>query len=124
MSNPFAYAELDTHKRGGRRDFYRRLFDWRLGDKSLPGGGYTELDPGETFPAGMTLAANSNASSHWLPYIRVADVAASTEKAKQLGAETIRELINVPGLGRFSILVDPAGAVFGLWQRIAIDTFG
>jgi predicted enzyme related to lactoylglutathione lyase len=118
MPDPFAYAELHTHDRGGRRDFYRRLFDWRLDDKSLPGGAYGEIDPGEAFPAGMKLAANTNASSHWLPYIRVVDIAASTEKAKQLGAEGIRELVTVPGLGRFSILVDPAGAVFGLWQKL------
>jgi len=118
MPNPFAYAELHTQNPDAAKTFYRQLLDWRITDSETPAGVYTEIDPGEGFPAGMKKAAGAAVSSHWLPYMRVADVAASTSKAKQLGARAIQELVEIPE-GRFSILVDPTGAPFGLWQKAA-----
>jgi hypothetical protein len=39
-----------------------------------------------------------------------------TEKAKSLGAQVKRDVTEVPGMGWFSIIVDPTGAPLGLWQ--------
>lgn len=54
--------------------------------------------------------------SMWLAYVEVDDIAASTEKARSLGANIIREVIEVPGAGWLSILMDPTGAALGLWK--------
>ena len=59
---------------------------------------------------------SEDGSSSWVPYIRVDDLESSTEKAKELGAKALYELFEVPEAGRFSLLVDPAGATFGLWK--------
>jgi hypothetical protein len=52
--------------------------------------------------------------SMWTPYIGVDDTDACYAKAQELGAETIVEPMDVPTVGRFAILKDPQGAVFGI----------
>jgi hypothetical protein len=56
------------------------------------------------------------APSAWLAYVNVDNVAAATAKAKSLGATVLREVTEVPNAGSFSIIVDPTGAMLGLWQ--------
>lgn len=53
---------------------------------------------------------------NWLPYILVDDVAASTNKAKSLGAMIAKDVTEVPDMGWFSVVIDPTGTAFGLWQ--------
>ncbi|HVZ72435.1 MAG TPA: VOC family protein [Polyangia bacterium] len=123
MSNPFTYAELHTKDPAAAKTFYRQLFDWKMSDHENPKGTYTEIDLGEGFPAGLVAtgvklegAAKLDAvMSHWLPYIRVADVASATTRAKTLGASAVEEMVEIPE-GKFSVLVDPTGAPFGLFQ--------
>jgi predicted enzyme related to lactoylglutathione lyase len=115
MSNPFTYAELHTQNPTAAKTFYGQLFDWKIKDGETPMGTYTEIDPGEGFPGGLVQAAGKEAGSHWLPYVKVADVAAATTRAKSLGASPLRELVEIPE-GLFSVLVDPTGAPFGLFQ--------
>ena len=54
--------------------------------------------------------------SAWLPYVLVKDIDASTRKAKKLGAKIMKDVTEVMGLGWLSIIVDPTGAVLGLWE--------
>ena len=56
------------------------------------------------------------APSMWLAYVDVDDVAATTAKAKSLGATIIRDTSEVMGMGWFSIITDPTGATFALWK--------
>ena len=57
------------------------------------------------------------APSSWLAYVQVDDLAASTAKAKSLGAQVMKDITEVPNMGHFSILLDPTGAAIALWQR-------
>jgi hypothetical protein len=115
MSNPFTYAELHTQDPTAAKAFYGRLFDWKVEDHENPQGTYTEIDPGEGFPGGLLRAPNATAGSHWLPYVKVADVVAATARARELGATIVRELVEIPE-GRFTLIVDPTGAPLGLFQ--------
>ncbi|HEY2900044.1 MAG TPA: VOC family protein [Polyangia bacterium] len=115
MSNPFSYAELHSKDADQAITFYRRLFDWKVTSLDTPKGRYTELDPAEGFPGGL-LAAKPGAPSGWLLYMRVDDVEAATQKARDLGATILASKELVPDTGWFSLCVDPAGAAFGLWQ--------
>jgi predicted enzyme related to lactoylglutathione lyase len=117
MSNPFAYAELHTDAPAAAKAFYAQLLSWRMEDAPKSEGRYTEIQPGQGFPAGLTQNRYGGAS-HWLPYIQVDDLAAATSKAKSLGAQPLVELQEIPE-GRFSVFVDPTGARFGLWQARA-----
>ncbi len=120
MPNPFAYAELHTQNPSAAKDFYRRLLDWKMTDATTPGGSYTEIEPGDGIAAGLVRSANDNAPSHWLPYIGVTDLVASSAKAKELGARALREMVPVPDLGRYSVFSDPTGALFGLWEKTRV----
>jgi predicted enzyme related to lactoylglutathione lyase len=115
MSNPFTYAELHTQNPTAAKAFYGQLLDWKMSDHENPKGTYTEIDLGEGFPAGLCAATDKVAKSHWLPYIKVTDVASATARAKSLGASPVEELVEIPE-GKFSVLVDPTGAPFGLFQ--------
>lgn len=55
--------------------------------------------------------------SFWLAYVNVDDIKASTAKAKSLGAPIIRDVMPVAEMGFLSILMDPTGAVLGLWEE-------
>ena len=114
MSNPFVYAELHTEAPAAAKAFYAQLLSWRMEDAPKSDGRYTEIQPGEGFRAGLTQNRHGG-GTHWLLYIKVDDLAASTAKAKSLGARPLVELEQIPE-GRFSVLVDPTGARFGLWQ--------
>ena len=59
------------------------------------------------------------APSAWLAYVEVADIAAATGKARSLGAKIMQDVTEVVGMGWMSILIDPTGAVLGLWQTKA-----
>ena len=54
--------------------------------------------------------------SYWMPYFQVADIDASTAKAKQLGATLMVGPQQIPDAGRFALFADPQGAVFALFQ--------
>jgi predicted enzyme related to lactoylglutathione lyase len=58
-----------------------------------------------------------DAPSQWLPYVLVDDVEALTEKAESLGAAICKEVTEIPGFGRFSVITDPTGASLVLWQQ-------
>ena len=118
MANPFVHVELQTNDVAKAKAFYSRLFDWKLEDVPMPGGAtYTMIGVGEGTGGGMLKSqALAGASPHWLAYIGVADVAASTRKAKELGARVVMDKTEVGGFGWMSILTDPTGATFALWQ--------
>jgi predicted enzyme related to lactoylglutathione lyase len=117
MANPFSYHELHTEQPDKAKAFYRQLFDWQVKDLETPMGAYTEIAAGEA-PAGLKKMKDALPSPQWVTYMLVDDVALSTKKAKDLGGKPIRELQEVPGEGTYSLLADPTGAVFGLWQPV------
>ena len=54
--------------------------------------------------------------SHWNLYISVDSVDESTAKAESLGATILAQAFEVMDFGRMSIIQDPCGAIFFLWQ--------
>ena len=117
MANPFVHIELQTTDLKKARDFYARLFDWKLEDSQVPGfGTYTMIGVGEGTGGGMIASQSPGVPSHWLAYVNVDDVASATRKAKELGAKVVLDVTPVADMGKMSILVDPTGAHLGLWQ--------
>ena len=114
MANPFVHVELMTDDTSKSKKFYSSLFDWKLED--VPGMDYTMIGVGEGTGGGMMKNPVPGIPSHWMAYVLVEDVNASTEKAKSLGATIVKEVTEVPGMGWFSVITDPIGAVLGLWQ--------
>jgi predicted enzyme related to lactoylglutathione lyase len=117
MANPFVHVELNTTDPDKAKNFYSKLFAWKMEDMPMgPGFTYTMIQPGEGTGGGLMKQMMPNAPSAWLAYVIVDDVKASTEKAKTLGAQVVKDVTEVPGMGWFSIFIDPTGAFLGLWQ--------
>jgi predicted enzyme related to lactoylglutathione lyase len=71
---------------------------------------------GEGTGGGLMKNPMPGAPSSWVPYVLVDDVRAATAKAKSLGATLMKDVSEVPGMGWFSIITDPTGAMLGLWE--------
>lgn len=117
MPNPFVHIELQTKDVATSKKFYSSLFGWKLED--IPGMNYTIVNVGEGTGGGMMKNPVPENRDNWMPYILVDDVAASTTKAASLGATVVMEKTEVQDMGWFSVIVDPTGAAFGLWQAKA-----
>ena len=117
MGNPFVHIELNTTGVATAKDFYRQLFDWNLTDVEMgPSGTYTMIDVGDGTGGGLLRNPEPGMPSFWLAYVLVDDIKAATEKAKSLGGKVFKDSIEVPDMGWLSIITDPTGATFGLWQ--------
>src|SRR5712691_402582 len=118
MANPFVHVELNTTDPVKAKAFYSKLLNWELEDMPMPGGGgaYTMIKVGEGTGGGILKHPVPGAPSTWLAYVLVDDVAAATKKAKSLGATVMKDVTEVMGMGSFSVIIDPTGAAFALWQ--------
>ena len=114
MANPFCHVELNTTDVAKAKEFYGKLFDWKLED--MPGGNYTMIGVGGGTGGGIMQNPIPGAPSFWLSYILVDDVKAATKKAASLGATIMKDATEIPDYGEFSVLADPTGAHFALWK--------
>jgi len=119
MSNAFVHVELNTTDVAKAKDFYGKLFDWKLEDVPMGGdSSYTMIKVGDGTGGGMLKHPVQGAPSMWLAYVAVDDIEAATKKAKSLGAQVMKEPTEVMGAGWFSVLIDPTGAAIALWKPI------
>ena len=121
MANPFVHVELNTQDLPKAKAFYAKLFNWQLDDVDMgPTGTYTTIKPGEGTGGGMMKHPVPGAPSMWLAYVLVDDIDASTAKARSLGPQIIKEVTEIPNVGRFSIFTDPTGAMLALFKPKAM----
>ena len=118
MGNPFVHVELNTPDPKKAKEFYSKLFQWQLDEvenKEVPGGVYTTIKVGEGTGGGI-MKQVPNGPSGWLAYVLVDDIRAATKKAQSLGAEVMKDVSEVMGMGWLSLIKDPTGSILGLWQ--------
>ena len=116
MPNPFVHVELQTRNLPKAKEFYARLFDWKLQDLPMQGGSYTMIEVGDGTGGGMIASPDPDAPPSWVAYVGVDDVRAMTEKARQLGATICLDVTEVGEFGWMSVFTDPTGATLALWQ--------
>jgi len=114
----FGWAELNARGLAGTLAFYAGAFGWStrtspMGEGQPP---YTEFLIEDQSIAGameMNPAAPPTMPSYWMAYFNVDDVDAAFRRAIALGAREMLAPTYFSG-GRFAIVSDPQGAVFGL----------
>jgi predicted enzyme related to lactoylglutathione lyase len=116
MANPFVHVELNTTDVDKAKAFYGKLFEWTLEDIPMAEGTYTLIKVEKGTGGGMMKQLIPGAPSMWLPYVEVQDISAATKKAQSLGAKIMKDVTEVMDMGWLSILVDPTGAMLGLWM--------
>jgi predicted enzyme related to lactoylglutathione lyase len=118
----FCSPELATNDRIAAQDFYTGLFGWTAEERALDSGGlYVALtsDNGGVVAAIATPRPELPNPPCWLSFIAVADVDGTASMVQGLGGSALVKPHDVEA-GRVAILLDPAGAVFGVRQ--AADT--
>lgn len=121
MPNPFAHIELTTNDLGTAKQFYKKLFGWKLADMKSPDGTvYTMIAPGTGPGGGMQAKPMPDAPVTWLPYVEVEDVAKSLAKAQKGGATVTLPFTDIGDMGSIGIFSDPAGALLGLWAKAKV----
>jgi len=114
----FYWDQLLTNNSDVMAKFYGEVFGWTV-DKYEMGdlGYYGVFKSGEQAVAGMLPLAEDDARKPgWLPYIAVDDIDASVEKVKQLKVEVIAGPDVVYGIGKYAVVRDPTGGLFGLYK--------
>ena len=121
MANPFVHIELHTKDITKAKAFYSKLFDWSLEDLPMPDGAgtYTMINVGEGTGGGMFMNSDPKVLPHWLAYVGVKDIVMSTNKARELGATIAQDVMDVGEYGRMSVIIDPTGAAFAMWESKA-----
>ena len=114
------WTELHTGDQGGAASFYRAVFGWATEDMPMGEFSYTVISPAgggeDSSQGGIAPLAPGQAGAYWLPYFEVADCDAAVASAAAHGGTVIEPAAEVPGVGRFATLADPAGA------RLAVIT--
>jgi predicted enzyme related to lactoylglutathione lyase len=113
--NSLCWNELLTTDTAKAADFYTKLLGWTAHTHGDPMP-YTEWMNGAT-PIGGMMQIQPNMGPvppNWGIYIAVDDCDATTQKASSLGAQTIVPPMDIPNVGRFSVIKDPQGAVFSI----------
>lgn len=115
--NQFVWNELFSQDPAASVAFYQAVGGFGEDKMEMPGYGTYHLLTSDGQPrAGVTKPMMPGVPHAWLPYVRVASADATTEKAKRLGANIVVPPMDVQGVGRFAILIDPQGASIGILQ--------
>ncbi|MGZ7032146.1 MAG: VOC family protein [Thermoanaerobaculia bacterium] len=111
----FCWVELITSDRKNAVKFYTSLFGWTV--RETPMGG------DDVYVVGLKkgrdvcgMHESKQFPPNWGTYVAVTSADESAAKAKKLGAKVMMEPFDVMDLGRMSVISDPQGAVFSIWQ--------
>jgi predicted enzyme related to lactoylglutathione lyase len=113
--------ELHTTDQNAAKQFYQGLFGWKSSDFPMgPNETYTIFSlKGSDCSAACTLRKDMidhGVPPHWALYIAADNVDESTRRAAELGGKIVAGPFDVGESGRMSIIQDPTGAHFCLWQ--------
>jgi predicted enzyme related to lactoylglutathione lyase len=114
--NSFGWIDLSSRDPKAAVEYYKTVFGWQV----WPNDVYQMVGLADDMFGGVMQMGDEfppEVPSFWSPFFLVADVDASAETAKRLGAELMHgpvdvEMENGP---RIAVIRDPEGAVFGIF---------
>jgi predicted enzyme related to lactoylglutathione lyase len=112
-----SWADLITPDQDRAARFYRQVFGWEM-DPGREHSGYLHIRNGDKHIGGIPPAGPGTPPGppHWLVYFRVQDCDRSAAQAQDLGATVLAPSTAMEGVGRWSVLADPQGAAFAVFQ--------
>jgi predicted enzyme related to lactoylglutathione lyase len=117
MHGQFVWYELTTPDVDGARKFYPPIAGWgtQQFDKD-----YTMWTSGGVPFAGIFRLGPEQRQRgippNWMPYVEANNVDETARQATSLGGSVMHGPEDIPGTGRFAVLQDPQGAVFGIYK--------
>lgn len=117
------YNALDITR---ARKFYSDLLGWTIKAMPMEGGQeYPEIFVGEKPIGGFfqldPAHVGKDCPAHWHGYVSVPDVDKATEDIKAAGGRVLNGPMDIPNVGRFTVAMDPQGAVFSVFRSLHGD---
>lgn len=115
----FCWIELATSDTASAKSFYTQLFGWSVTESDMGDGSlYTIFQKNGRNAAAMYAIRPDQAGMppNWMSYVAVTSADEVTKRATELGAVVHQGPFDVFGAGRMTVLGDPFGAVFAVWQ--------
>ncbi len=114
------WVDLGVSDIGEAQAFYSALFGWAIEQGPPETGGYAMCMKDGRAAAGIgPKMGPPEAPSVWMTYISTDDADETAARIKAAGGQVMAEPFDVMDVGRMAVAVDPAGAVFGIWQPLA-----
>ena len=118
----FCWVDLAATDASRAVDFYSGLFGWSAEPQQANGGSFVRLSQGgRDFGSLYQLqraAQEAGVVSHWTPYVRVDDAAATCARSVELGGRIAVSPFDVERVARIAVIVDSVEASFGIWEEI------
>ena len=117
------WFELSTGDLDAAKGFYEALFGWMIGPSVMPDFDYRLAASGKEMVAGMMPLSMlpPGTPPNWMIYIAVDDCDETAAQTAALGGTVLKEPADIPGTGRFAVLLDPQGACFGILQPAPME---
>jgi predicted enzyme related to lactoylglutathione lyase len=98
--------------------FYRELFGWEIPEQPNGAelGGYRRAKLGGRDVAGVSPLMQDGQPCVWATYVSVEDADATLGKVRDAGGSVVVEPLDVMGMGKMAVFIDPTGAVCGIWE--------
>ena len=112
------WAELLTTDPAAAKAFYTAVIGWTYKPFETSHTPYdiVHRPDGQSMGGIMPIPTGMNYPPHWEMYIAVQSLDETMAKAQRLGGRSLSGVIEVPGTGRLSTMIDPHGAVFAIIQ--------
>ncbi len=113
-----AWADITVPDLEVARAFYGPLFGWEFEVGGPDTGSYTQavVDGRRVVGLGEPLGDDPAPPPAWCLYLATDELATTVAAATEAGAQVALPPMDVLDLGSMAVLVDAAGAAFGLWQ--------
>ena len=123
--SPFWY-ELGTTDIDAAAAFYGSVLGWTVGGSEMSDDDYRLARLGEAMVAGLMSNGTQQGAPppNWVIYFSVDSCDATASAAGAAGGSVLMPATDVPGTGRFALMADPQGAVFGIMQPEPMDMPG
>jgi predicted enzyme related to lactoylglutathione lyase len=117
VANAPVWVDLSSTDAAKARDYYAKLFGWKVELAPEPdAGGYAlaKLDGKDV--AGIGPAQTPEGPSAWMVYIGKHDAEQTAKKVEAAGGKVIAPPFDVLKSGRMAVFQDPVGAFISVWQ--------
>lgn len=120
---PFAWHELNTPDSTATKEFYTNCFGWETSEMDMgEHGTYTMFAMAGSKPFGGIVEMKDeqlkDVPAHWAVYIGVEDIQESVKNVQLAGGKVIVPPFEIPNVGITSLVQDPQGASFYLFQVV------
>lgn len=117
------WFELSVPDLDAAQEFYAPLMGWAWSSAGMEGLDYRLASAGKDMVAGGFPISECPPGTppNWMIYIAVDDVDATAKLAEELRGKIWKAPADIPGTGRFAVLGDPQGAVFGILEPLPMD---